>query len=115
MSKESAQIKALIRSPKAMMDYQLRGKMPEAIRPSSPLITYLEKFSARERIEKKNVRLSPKLGYHSGAVFSNAQTMLMYLKPSEYLVGSWPAESARIKSFTTTITHELFDACQKHD
>ncbi len=113
MSKQSVEYKALARSPKAMMEFQLRGKMPNAVNPSSPLITYLEGISPRDRIAMKNVKLSPALGYQSGASFANAQMLLTYLKPKEWIAHkSWPAESMRLKSFNRRITDELFQQSQ---
>lgn len=112
MSKESTEMRHLMRNPKAFMDFKLYGKTPEAVKPSSPLITYLESIPPRERVRITNVKLSPKLGYQSGAAFSNAQQLLQYLKPSAYIVGSWPAESCRIKSFTTRITDDIFRNAQ---
>lgn len=112
MSKEAAEMKALIRSPKALMDYQLLGKRPKAVQPHSPLITYLESKSPRARLEMRNVRLSPKLGYASGAAFANAEQLLRYLKPNQWVVGSWPAESYRIKSFYQRIDDALFQSVQ---
>lgn len=113
VSKESTQIRQLLRSPKAQVDFALRRKLPTAIRPKSPLITYLEAIPPRQRIEIKNVRLSPQLGYQSGAQFSNTQSLLNYLKPSSWMVGSWPAESVRIKQFSRPITDELFNNVQQ--
>lgn len=114
MSKESAQIKRMMRSPKAMMDYQVSGKMPDVVAPSSPLITYLESVSPRDRVRMTSVNLSPKLGYNSGMQFHNAQMMLNYLKPAPWMSGSWPAKSLQIGSFRTTITDELFKSEQKN-
>ncbi len=112
MSKISQQMKHLSRSPKAMQDFELYGKLPHSVSPTSPLITYLESINPRDRIKLTNVCLSPSLGYASHARFSNAQMMLNYLKPSAWMVGNWPAETVRIKSFTTKITDELFNSVQ---
>lgn len=113
MSKQNVEMKHLMRSSKAMIDYQVSGKLPNAVCPTSPLIIYLESINARERQRIMNVRLSPSLGYQSGAQFSNAQMMLNYLKPSAWVVGTWPAEACRIKSFNKMISKDGFDAAQK--
>lgn len=112
MSKESTQIKHMMRSPKALAKFQLTGQMPKAVTPSSPLISYLDSLGPHRRVQITNVRLSPALGYQSNALFSNAQMMLNYLKPSAYMVGTWPANSVMIKSFNTKITDELFFSVQ---
>lgn len=113
MSKRSAEMAHLVRSPKAMMEYQMTGKTPSAVQPSSPLITFLSSLSPRERQQMTCVRLSPQLGYQTGAQFHTAEAMLRYLKPSEWVVGNWPAESFRIKQFNKTITREDFMAAQQ--
>ena len=112
MSKESTEMKHMMRSPKAMMNFRLRGKAPNAIKPSSPLITYLESIPPVKRVEPRVVRLSPKLGYQSCAQFTNLQMMLNYLKPSSWVVGVWPAESARLKAFNRRVTDEIFNEVQ---
>lgn len=112
MTRRTSQIKHLMRSGRAMMEYQRTGRLPSGIKPQSPLISYLEGISPRERVEIKNVRLSSKLGYNSGAEFANAAQMLTYLKPSNWMMSTWPAESCRLKSFNARITDELFNQVQ---
>ena len=113
MSKYNEQVKKMMRSPKDLMDFQMTGRLPNAVQPSSPLITFLESLTPRDRLQMVGVRLSPKLGYQSGAQFGNAEQMLRYLKPRPWVAGSWPAESCRIKSFRATITKSDFEAAQK--
>ncbi|TNC80805.1 MAG: hypothetical protein C9356_11825 [Oleiphilus sp.] len=112
MNKRNTQLKHLLRNPKAMSDYQLHGRLPKATRPDSPLIRYLESLSVRERIALRNVRLSPKLGYQSNTGFVNAERMLRYLKPNEWMTTPWPAESVRIKAFVGPVTDALFESVQ---
>jgi hypothetical protein len=112
MSKVSVQMKKLMRSPKAMMDYQLRGRLPQVLSPDSPLITYLESIGGAKRLAMKNVNLSPLLGYSTKMRFGNAQSMLVYLKPQQWVSGTWPAYHYQIKSYCKVITKELFDSAQ---
>ena len=100
MSKESTEMKALMRSPKALMDFKMTGRKPKAVQPTSPLIILLESISPRDRLNIIGIRLSPKLGYQSGAQFHTAAQLLNWLKPNPWIVGTWPAESCRIKMFS---------------
>ena len=109
MSKRDAEIKAMLRNPRKMVEFQMRGKLPDVIEPRSPLITYLEGMTPRERLSKQNIVLNPELGYTGRIQFRNAEQMLRYLKPSRYMSSTWPAESRRIKHFNTEITDELLD------
>jgi hypothetical protein len=96
-----------------MNDFQAKGKLPIVEQPSSPLITYLESLTTNQRLALKHVRIVPRLGYQTMAKFSNAQLLLNYLKPRTFVLGQTPASSYQIKGFTTRVTSELFNACQK--
>jgi len=113
MSKAHEQIKHMMRNGKAHMDFLIRRKMPDAIKPASPLITYLESKSPLERSRMVNVKLGSSLGYESGAAFDSGASMLRYLKPKVWVVGSWPARSCQNLSFRTVINDELFETVQK--
>ncbi|KZX78303.1 hypothetical protein A3715_10640 [Oleiphilus sp. HI0009] len=109
MSKHETQMREIMRSQKAAHDFLVSGKLPQTTTPCSPLISYLERIPPRERAVPRLVKLHPKLGYESVASFSSLQQMLNYLKPSNQVIGSWPAESRRNKRFNSQITDELFN------
>ena len=113
MSKYTAQMKALIRSHKALTDYAISGQLPRVTAPQSPLITYLESIAPRERVRGRRVTLSPALGYQIVCDFGSLQSMLNYLKPSPWVDRAHPAESRRIKSFVKPINTKLFEDNQK--
>ena len=115
MSKESVQIKAMMRHPQTMIEFEQTGRLPNAVQPSSPLITFLESLPPRERLSIVNVRLHPSLGYSTSAQFANASQLLNYLKPKSWMTGSWPAESYRIRNFNKRIDRALFDSIQERD
>lgn len=104
MSKQTAQIKALARSPKAQMDYMLRGKLPNTYTPKSPLIELLENIPPRERLQFQGIRMSPKLGYETNQIFNNAEQLLRWLKPQQHMTQPCPAESRKIQSFDKQLT-----------
>lgn len=97
----SEQMKYLARNPSALMKFEMTGRAPATVRPSSPLITLIESIPPRLQLEFKGVRVAPALGYQNGQQFHNLAQMLLWLKPRSKIVGnvSWPAESCRIKSF----------------
>ena len=74
----------------------------------SPLIRLLESMPARERLSWRHLRLDPSLGYEAAGVFQNGETLLRWLKPQQWLVGSesTPAESRRHKAFNKALTRD---------
>lgn len=109
------QLRAITRSPKAMMRYQTTGQVPRMVVPRSPLIELLEKYTPRDRLEMRGVRLVPALGYAVGMTFCNAEQLYRWLKPSPRMLENeaWPAESHRIKQFHKTLAEQdLIQFCQ---
>jgi hypothetical protein len=98
--------KRLMSSPKAMMDFQLRGKLPRLVnRPKSPLHQLLSSMTPMERSRFGPVKLSPKLGYNSSLTL-NCEQMLRWLGGNEPF-GEWEhrqCDSCRIASFTKKLT-----------
>lgn len=101
------QMQHLMRNSKAMMDFQMTGRLPRAQAPSSsPLIALLELLPPRLRQELRGIKVHPKLGYNTCHQFNNAEQLLNWLKPSQQFYGnqSHPAESLRIKHFSSPLT-----------
>jgi hypothetical protein len=97
----------MMRSPRAMMDFQLRGRLPDMVTPSSPLITLLRSIPPAKRVRIRGIRLHPDLGYQCTMQFHNGEQLLNWLAPNDYLrPDSWPAESFRIKQFSRRLTVE---------
>lgn len=113
MSKHSEQMRKLMRSPKAMMEFQVTGKLPSVDRLDSPLIRFLESLGAQKRLGIRPARLHPALGYDTNLTFNNAEQMYRWLKPSEYVSTAIPAESYRIKHFSRQITSDIFMSYQQ--
>ena len=103
----------LIRSKNAMMKYKATGNLPKGIKPSSPLITYLESLPPRKRVQMHGVKLNPSLGYNTSQIFPNAQMLLLYLKPQAEMTKTWPADNQMIHNFNQKITDEIFEESQK--
>lgn len=100
-------VKHLATNPKAMMDFQAKGKLPtlrEAL--ETPLLRLLKKVPYRARTRIEGIRLSPKLGYQSNAEFRNAEMLFKWLGGYGQL-GQWetlPSESMAIKTFNKALS-----------
>lgn len=75
----SSQLNRLLKNPKAMMDYTLRGRLPTSTKPSSPLITLLSSFDKRDLVYITNVEITHSLGYTGNRTFHNAAQALNWL------------------------------------
>jgi hypothetical protein len=89
------------------------GRMPVAVKVTSPLIEFLEKMPARDRRRVRGIRPSWKLGYLTRAKFHNGEALLRWLKPFDMALESenWPADGCRVKAFRTPIKMSDFLEC----
>lgn len=101
MSPTAKQMRAIARRPADHARFMLTGRLPRTVRPSSPLITLLEKISPRDRAQIAGLTVGPELGYSGSRQFHTAEQALRWIKPSAQMLEheSWPAESWRIKHF----------------
>lgn len=76
------QVRAITRCPKATMRHLMTGEVPKLVVPRSPLITLLEKYSPRDRLDMIGVKLTHTLGYTGGITFRNAEQLYNWLKPA---------------------------------
>jgi hypothetical protein len=105
------QLRHLMRDPKAMMNFQATGKLPEPpADPKSPLITLLQSFYPTERARITRVIIDHRMGYQGRRTFANAAQALDWLCPPnrpQYL----PSESAQDKRFQKDLGVEEFLEC----
>lgn len=76
------QVKAMLRDPKAMMQFQLNGslKSPHLYRPArTPLLDLLESLPLMLRGRICGVTLSPALGYNISHQFRSAEHLYRYI------------------------------------
>lgn len=113
---QSKIMKRLATNPKAMMEFQARGKMPrlrEAL--ETPLLRLLKSMAPRDRVRFQGVKLSPKLGYQSNAEFRDAEILFRWLGGHGQM-GEWetlPSETVAIRSFNKPLTlQDLKAHCQ---
>ncbi|WP_017190566.1 hypothetical protein [Vibrio harveyi] len=100
-------INAMMRNPKLLMDYQMTGRLPTVSdSPATPLRDLISRIPARLRLEFKGVRLSPALGFNSGAQFHNLAQLYTWLGADEKLIGNrtLPYMSWRIAAFNKPLT-----------
>lgn len=102
------QMRQLATNPATMARFRMSGQLPRTVTPSSPLIDLLEAIPPQVRLQMRGIKLSPELGYLSGAHFHNAEKLLKWLKPDREMLESqsWPAESQRDKRFRKTLALE---------
>ena len=82
-------IKAMMRNPKAMMDFQLTGRLPRTKdAPTTPLREAIEKIPPRLRTQFVGIKLNPSLGFHSGAQFNDLSQLYTWLGGGKTLAGS---------------------------
>lgn len=96
-------IRTMMRSPRAMMDFQATGKLPQVDVRSSPLITLIESINPRARVLITAVKLVPELGYKGGIRFQNLAQALNWLKPTASTT-DYLHESCQLKTFTQQLT-----------
>lgn len=100
-------IKHLATNPKAMMDFQARGRLPKFrdVR-ETPLLRLLKKISPRTRVRIRGVKLGSNLGYHCDQIFDNAELLFKWLGGYGQ-IGDWetlPSESMAIQSFGKSLS-----------
>ena len=104
---QSKQIQHMLRNPRALMNFQLSGRLPIVRKPQpTPLWLCLSRMTPRERLNLRNITLSPALGYNCRIPFRNAEQLWQYLGGQDDIVGETrlPSESRIIRSFRQTIT-----------
>ena len=110
----SKQIRRLATNPTDFFRFQATGKLPEGLRPQSPLITLLEQIGPRDRVRIVGLVVDQRLGYGGSRTFHNAEQALRWLKPAEEVFDSFPAESWRVKTFQGPIFIEsLLEAASR--
>lgn len=95
----SQQLRRLATSPYDLMRFRRTGQLPEGVKPSSPLITLLERISPRDRGQILGLRVDEGLGYAGSREFHTAAHALNWLKPAPEVFGTFYAESWRLKDF----------------
>lgn len=107
----SKQLKKLATSPADYMRFMTTGKLPQGVRPASQLISLLESLAPADRIRITSVVVDERLGYAGSRRFANAEQAYRWVKPSDEVFDSFPAESWRIKSFDRRLVLTDLAAC----
>lgn len=108
-------IQYMMKNPKALMDYQLRGQLPREQRaPSTPLRDLIEQIPPRLRVRFRGVTLGPKLGFTGRQQFQTLEQVFNWLGGSQTLVGNQtlPYQSWQDRRFTRKLTvNDLLPHC----
>jgi len=108
----SKQINYMATHPVDMIRFQATGKMPRGVEPHSPLITLLESIGVRNLGHIIGLTVDSRLGYSGQRTFSTAAQALHWIKPTNEVFGSFPAEEWRIKNFVKILKVEnLIECC----
>lgn len=107
----SRQIRRIATNPSDYIRFHTTGRLPEGVRPQSPLISLLEKISPRDRLQIVGLCVDHRIGYGGSRTFHNAEQALKWLKPSEEVFDSFPAESWRIKAFVGPLHLDDLEQC----
>ena len=105
------QLRRLATNPADMMRYQATGKLPQGIKPVSPLIMLLERIGPRDLVAITGVTVDERLGYSGSRTFHTAAQALRWVKPAPEVFGTFYAESWRIKAFARELCLEDLAAC----
>lgn len=98
---DHSKIRQLIRNPKAMMDLQATGRLPQTPERDdpSPLARLLNSLTPRELLQITSVTVCPELGYQCRNTFRNAQQTLNWLYPDPINGATYPADAVRDRRF----------------
>jgi hypothetical protein len=105
------QLHRLATNPADLVRYQRTGRLPQGIKPSSPLITLLEQIGGRDQLLIRGLTVDERLGYSGSRRFETATQAMHWLKPAPEVFGAFAAESWRIKSFARELSIEDLAAC----
>lgn len=107
----SKQLHRLATHPAEMARFQMTGRVPRGVTPSSPLITLLERIGPRDLGRITGVTVDERLGYAGSRTFQFAAQALRWVKPDAEVFGSFAAESWRMKAFAKVLTAVDLAAC----
>lgn len=109
----SRQLRILATNPAAMMAFQIRGRLPQGIKPASPLLAALRRIAPMDRSRMLGFVIGVDLGYQCAQRFPSVAHAMHWLAPAEEVFGSFPAEACRLKAFSKALSFEdVASACQ---
>ena len=102
----------LARNPRALLNYQRTGKLPDMRVPTSPLITLIDTIPRRYHGLIRNVTIGPTLGYSRRWHHVTLAHALRWLRPdSPTPIDSVASERFRIKGYQKSLTIQDLAAC----
>lgn len=108
------QLHRMATHPQEYVRYLQTGRLPQGVRPSSPLVTLLKALGPRELTGLIGVTVDSRLGYTGSRRFQTAAQALHWVAPSEEMFNGFPAESWRDKRFNRQLfLEDLLECCSK--
>ena len=109
-------IQYMLRHPARYERFLRTGRIPEGVRPQSPLITAIKRIAPIHRVRMIGFTVNPALGYQGSRQFHTVAQALLWLEPSDEVFGVFPAESWRIKAFDKAINFDdIAQRCTRVD
>lgn len=105
------QLRRLATHPQDLIRFQQTGRLPQGVKPQSPLLTLLDQIGARDRSAFRGLIVDERLGYAGRRTFHNAEQAMNWLRPQPEMFDRWPAESWRIKAFSKVLHLEDLLEC----
>jgi hypothetical protein len=104
-------MRILATRPSAWIRFQTTGKLPQGVKPKSPLITLLKALSPRDLETIRGLRIGPTLGYNGAHTFTFARQALRWICPSDEVFGAFPAQSWQLVNFQKPLYLEDLASC----
>ncbi len=105
------QLHRLATRPADYHRFLLTGRLPEGVKPNSPLLDVLRQLGGRDLAAMRGFTVDASLGYAGSRRFATAAQAMHWLAPSDEVFGAFPAESWRIKGFRTRLSLDDVLAC----
>lgn len=108
----SKQLHLLATRPHLASRYLTTGRLPQGVKPQSPLIDLLRQLPPRDLAALRGVTIDSRLGYTGQRTFATGAQALRWIAPSEEVFDSFPAESWRDKRFQQHLyLDDLLECC----
>jgi hypothetical protein len=107
----SKQLHRLATRPSEYMRYVTTGRLPQGVKPASPLVTLLKAIGPRDLQRLVGVTVDRRLGYEGSRRFHYGSQALLWVAPSNEVFDTFPAESWRNKRFEGPLYLEDLAEC----
>lgn len=96
----SRQLRRLATNPADYVRFLQTGRLPQGVRPQSPLIDVLQRLNGLDLVAIRGLVVDQRLGYSGSRTFDTAAQALLWARPSDEVFGNYPAASYQDQRFT---------------